>query len=105
LIQVLAPLPNFSAEQISVAIEGCMAFILACAMSPEEIAAENSFLDDSRGVSASLARECGMAHRSPQRRVEFFTVIELPEEVDSARSVAVFAEGVLAIRMSKSPAA
>jgi len=100
-IQVLAMLPDCSEDRISVAIEGSLASILVHSELAEAAAAGKDSVEETPGPSSNGVKAHEMMHRIPQRHVEFFTVIELPREVDPVRSVAVFTDGLLAIRMTK----
>jgi HSP20 family molecular chaperone IbpA len=84
-IHALVKLPGLSAERIFVGIEDRVAMFLV----------RLEHLD----ANADLSGETW--NFASRYDVEYFTFFELPADANPARSVAVFADGVLTIRMSK----
>lgn len=91
-VSALATLPGFTAAEIEVGIEARWLVILgsrkSSAKDMREAWAENHCAGSAGGATQSLPRQ-------------IFSAIELPAEVDPARSRAVMASGLLGIRMPK----
>ncbi len=118
----LASVPGYSAGEISVAVEDCWLLISGyghCFEQEEQSASEIDFNED---CAANLCREGRTADRSTKRGCQPwdsrrsmgadesfedgvvrrpFCVVELGRKVDAARSIAVLANGLVAVRMAK----
>jgi HSP20 family molecular chaperone IbpA len=118
-VTALASLPGYRSAQVTLGIEPRWILIFGCHESEEhaEGPALARSLDPLRGPprmdAASLAVMCAHACREnfPARTADpahpashLFCIMELPAEVDPARCTAILSNGLLGIRMSKTPA-
>lgn len=118
----LASVPGYSAGEISVAVEDCWLLISGYGHWFEQVEQSAGEMDFNEDRATNLCREGRTADRSKERGCQPldsqrsvgadesfedcvvrrpFCVVELGRKVDAARSIAVLANGLVAVRMAK----